>query len=121
MGKFDGGVATPPELLHPDYPSAAQFDLRLENDTLPGLGAAGDFIRCVDIELAGIELADGDLVVVEIAHRPSHREKRIMRIEGAGATRRLLSIGQKMGEANAPVDDPDIRIVAKILYRYRKV
>ena len=121
MGKFDGAAAPPPEMLDPNYPSTAQFDLRLENDTLAGVGVAGDLVRCVDLAIAGIEPADGDLVLVEIAHRPTTREKRIMRLEGEGATRRLAPFGRNANGPVVSISDPDIRIVAKILYSYRKI
>lgn len=121
MGKFDGADATSPEMPDPNYPSAAQFDLRLENSTLSGLGIAGDLVRCVDLAITGIEPADGDLVLVEITHQPLSREERIMRVAGEGRTRRLLPFGQNTGDTITPFNNPDVRIVAKILYSYRKI
>lgn len=105
----------------PDYPSAAQFDLRLQNDSRTELGVAGDYIRCVDIARAEIEPADGDLVLVEITHGPTLREKEIMRVECANGARRLSPIGREGVVVAMSASDLDIRIVAKILYVYQKI
>ncbi len=118
MGKFDEEASTAPlEMLDSNYPPEAQFDLPLENDSLFQFGVAGDRIRCIDIAIAGLVPADGDVVLVEIAHGPASRERRIMRLKIEAGARRLLPFGRDADDGGLS----EIRLVAKLLYVYRKI
>lgn len=48
----------------PRYPIAAQYDLTVRGTSLNKVARDGDMLRCVDIAKAGIEVRDGDLVIV---------------------------------------------------------
>lgn len=122
MGKFDEEASTAPlEMLDSNYPPEAQFDLPLENDSLFEFGVAGDRIRCIDIAIARLAPADGDVVLVEIAHGPASRERRIMRLKIEAGARRLLPFGRDAGEGALSESESEIKIIAKLLYIYRKI
>jgi len=122
LDKFDQGASNLPlEMPDPNYPPEAQFDLPLENDSLVQLGVAGDRIRCVDVGIANLTLADGDVVLVEIAHGPASREWRIMRLKFEEGARRLLPFGRDVVDSELSESGSEIRIVAKLLYVYRKI
>lgn len=49
----------------PRFPADVQFDLVVEGSSLDKLAREGDLIRCIDIKRAGINVASGDIVVIE--------------------------------------------------------
>lgn len=111
-----------PEPSDPRFPSEAQFDLVVEGSSLNKLAREGDLIRCVDIERGGIKIENGDIVVIERS-RGDARELLAKRVLKQCERYELWS------ESNhefwrEPVirddGDNDIRIIAKVLYAYRK-
>jgi phage repressor protein C with HTH and peptisase S24 domain len=110
----------------PNYPLEAHFDLIVENNSLNRFARNGDRIRCVDINIARIDVEDGDLVVIERHNGGGLREvsaKRLRRLanrfefwpesdEEFWQTEILVKdLEQKIGE--------NIKIVAKVIWAYR--
>ncbi len=108
--------------LDPRFPPEAQFDLMVQGSSLDKLAREGDLIRCVDIERGQIKIENGDIVVIERS-RGDARE-----LLGKRVLRQCEQV-ELWSESNhdfwrEPViredGDSGIRIVAKVLYVYRK-
>lgn len=58
---------TPLSIFPPDpgYPVESQYDCSVVGTSIDKLARPGDFLRCVDYALAGVEPEDSDIVVVE--------------------------------------------------------
>lgn len=65
----------------PRYPVAAQFDLLVEGPSINRFAQDGDMLRCVHITKAGLEIRDGDLVIVERTRDSSLRETTAKRLK----------------------------------------
>lgn len=48
----------------PRYPVAAQFDLMVEGSSINRFAQDGQYLRCVDLMGGGVEVEEGDLVIV---------------------------------------------------------
>lgn len=111
----------------PNFPLEAQFDLRVSGAWLNRFAHDGDLLRCVDLGVAQIDVEDGDLVVIE-----RKRDGGLSEI----SARRLRRLGDRF-EFRCESDDPvweglvlvkeaakgvgdDIRILAKVLWKYQK-
>ena len=109
------------------YPRAAQFDLRVEDDLIDRVAHKGAFLRCVDLDLAEIEVADGDLVV--IACRDGGKTRIIARRMHRLADRTIF-VHDSMDEncAEQPIvatmtdtRDAPVSIVARALYAWWRI
>lgn len=115
-----------PQPADPRFPADAQFDLIVEGSSLDKLAREGDLIRCVDLERAGIGIANGDIVVIE-RRRGEGAELLAKRVLKQGEAIEFWSestldywrepvIRQSWNGCSAP----EMRIVAKVLYAYPK-
>ena len=65
------------------YPSDAQCDYLVEDDSLDDFARAGDFLRCLDARIIPDFPADGDLVVVQ-RQKDELRETSVRRVRRLG-------------------------------------
>jgi SOS-response transcriptional repressor LexA len=54
-----------PVVVSPNFPAEAQYALRVVGTSINRIAQEGDFLRCVDIWIAGLTPRDGDLAIVE--------------------------------------------------------
>lgn len=111
------------------YPAAAQFDLIVRGTSINRIARDGDHLRCVDVVMAGIEVAGGELVIV----RRTRDDGQLVEI----TAKRIRKIGlflelwpdsddpqwQKPIHASTQ-NDPDretVEIAALVLYVYRPI
>ena len=108
------------------FPAEAQFDLVVEGSSLNKLAREGDLIRCLDVDLAEVEVRDGDIVAIE------RRQGEDIELLG----KRAIKQGEDLelwSESTldcwrAPVIrhnqerrlTAEVRIIGKVLYAYRK-
>ncbi len=106
----------------PRFPPEAQFDLVVEGSSLDKLANEGDLIRCVDIERGRVEIRNGDIVIVE---RTKGDARELL---GKRVLKQCEQV-ELWSESNhefwrEPVirneGESGTRIVAKVLYAYRK-
>lgn len=109
------------------YPRAAQFDFRIEDALIDRVARKGEFLRCVDLHLAEIEVSDGDLVVIACHDGDKTRllPRRMHRLAD-----RLIFTHDSVDErcAEPPIvasmrntQDTPVRIVARALYAWCRV
>jgi len=109
------------------YPRAAQFDFRVEDDLVDRVARKGEFLRCVDLHLSEIEVSDGDLVV--IACRDSGKTRLLARRMHRLADRTIFSHDSvEERYATGPIvasstdrRDAPVRVVAKALYAWCRI
>lgn len=115
-----------PDPQDPRFPAEAQFDLVVEGSSLDKLARQGDLIRCLDVDLAEVEISDGDIVVIE--------RRRGDDIELLG--KRAIKQGDDLELCSESTRDfwrepvirhsqkrrlaGEVRIIGKVLYAYRK-
>lgn len=80
----NGSGRTHPFPADPRFPVEAQFDLVVEGTSINRFAQPGDHIRCVDVEAAGIDVEDGDLVIVERTRGNSLKETSARRVRRSG-------------------------------------
>lgn len=108
----------------PRYPATAQYDLVVRGSSIDRVARDGDRLRCVDLRETGLDVSDGDLVVVERRREGGHLvETTAKRVRQRGAKRELwpdsddpqwqepISYGEAQGDA--------VEIIALVLYAYR--
>lgn len=111
----------------PGFPIEAQFDLRVSGTSLNRFADEGEVLRCIDLRKAGVDLRDGDLCIIERKRDGDLREV---------SARRLRKLGERLEfwcESKDPVwenvvivKEPsnglggDIKVLAKVLWKYRK-
>jgi hypothetical protein len=111
----------------PQYPAVAQFDLRVEDDLIDRVARRGDRLRCVDLEIAGIDAEDGDLVV--IAMHDSDKTRLLVRRLGRLADRTVFSqdradptrAGEPIVVMKNEAQNAQFTIVAKALFAWSRV
>lgn len=111
-----------PQPLDPRFPPEAQFDLIVEGSSLNKLAREGDLIRCVDIERGRVKIENGDIVVIERT-KGEGRELLAKRVLKQCERYELWSESSHEFWREPVIrqdDDSSIRIVAKVLYAYRK-
>lgn len=111
----------------PQYPGAAQFDLRIDDDLIDRVARRGDYLRCVNLELAGIGVEDGDLVVIAMhdGDKTQLLARRLIRLadrtifaqDRADPTRAVEPIVVMKNEAQSA----QCTIVAKALFAWARV
>lgn len=115
-----------PDPQDPRFPAEAQFDLVVEGSSLDKLARQGDLIRCLDVDVAEVEISDGDIVVIE--------RRRGDDIELLG--KRAIRQGEDLELWSESTRDcwrepvirhkqerrlaGEVRIIGKVLYAYRK-
>lgn len=108
--------------LDPRFPPEVQFDLVVEGSSLDKFAREGDLIRCVDIERSRVRIENGDIVVIERSRGEA------LELLGKRVLKQCDQV-ELWSESNhefwrEPVIRKDrdcgIRIVAKVLYAYRK-
>lgn len=110
----------------PDAPSEWQFAYVVEGTSLDKIAKQGDILICLDIIKSGIDVKDGDLVVVERARFSGQMVERTGK-----RIRRVIGGFELWPESNDPqyqdpikvngVEDGDeIRVVAKVLWIMKK-
>lgn len=110
----------------PRYPAEAQYDYKVEGNSLNKFAADGDYLCCVDFEIANLDINDGDLVVVERAKGDDLIETTAKRVQRNGSRYELFP------ETNDPQwrhepwiidtakdNDQTIKFIAKVLWAYR--
>ena len=113
----------------PRFPIAAQFDVVVADLSFSKHALIGDYLRCVDIELAGIEIQDEDFVLIECVYdSPSGqlKETTAKRVRRNGYRYEFWPDVEDThwetpilikDEANG--DGADITIKAKIIFAFR--
>lgn len=106
----------------PSYPLEAQFDLVVEGNSINKFARDGEIVRCVDIASTGVELVDGDLVIVRrqngaLVETTAKRARR----KGSAWELRFDSDDPRYQGSLVldPVDGDQIEITAIVLYAYR--
>ncbi len=122
----NGGSHPAPFPPDPRFPVEAQFDLLVEGSSINKFAQEGDYIRCVDVAKAGIEIQDGDLVVIERIRERTLRETSARRVRRNGDRyefwpesddpRWQTPILVKDGASDL---GDDVRTIAKVLWKYR--
>ncbi len=112
----------------PHYPIEAQHDYSVVGTSLDRLARPGDFLRCVDFAIAGVEPQDGDIVVVERRGGAGLKELSVRRFqrlhdgyELAWLSNDPLWQGGQRVTKGVTLDGQEIRILAKVVWRYSKV
>lgn len=87
------GTQTVPFSASPIYPRSAQYALRVRGTSINKFADDGDFLRCIDVGISGVEPASGDLVIVqrerdqgslrEVTAKVIRRSKDVIRLEPA--------------------------------------
>jgi SOS-response transcriptional repressor LexA len=54
-----------PVVVSPNFPVEAQYALRVVGTSINRIASEGDFLRCIDVWIAGLTPRDGDLAIVE--------------------------------------------------------
>lgn len=107
----------------PQYPNSAQFDLVVEGNSINRFAPDGDVLRCVDINKAEVDLADGDLVVVRKLDADGKVETTAKRARRRNGTWELWCDSTDpahQGVITLPRDPTaEVNIVAVVLYSYR--
>jgi len=113
--------------LDPRFPKEVQFDLIVEGSSLNKFAHEGDYLRCVDIDYSGIDILEGDLVVIERTREKSLRELSARRVRinngrhefwpESDDPRWRAPVIAKDGVAEA---GEEVKILAKVLWTYRK-
>lgn len=116
--------AFPPD---PRFPIESQFDLVVEGSSINRFAQEGDIIRCVDIRSSGIDVRDGDMVIVERACDTSLRETTAKRLRIKGDVFELWPEStdplwqEPYRIVNGGHDQHDeISIIARVLWKYRE-
>lgn len=115
-------------LLPPDprYPVSAQFDLIVEGTSINRFAKEGQYLRCVDILKGGVEIEDGDLVIVLRTKDSALYETTAKRVRVKRSSYELWPdsddpawqtpiVVDKLSEDLA---DGEVRITALVLYAY---
>jgi hypothetical protein len=112
----------------PNYPIEAQHDYGVVGTSADRIGRHGDFLRCVDFAVAGIEPQDGDVVVVERRGGVGLKElsvRRVMKLndgyELAYLSNDPLWQGRQRVVNGVTGEGQEIRLLAKVVWRYSKV
>lgn len=111
----------------PQYPLAAQYDLRVDGPSVNRFARDGDYIRCVDLRKAPVGWVDGDYVVIErrrggmvettakrVVRTPSGVELRPDSDDPQWQTPLLIP-----NEGQAHDTDDEIAIIGLVLWVYR--
>lgn len=109
----------------PRFPVAAQFDLIVSGTSLNKVAAEGARLRCVDIMEAGVEIRNGDLVIVRRIRDSFGVETTAKRLKVVGGRRELWpdSTDPKW-QAPIVLNGPEaeeITITAVVLWAYTPV
>lgn len=121
---------TPLSIFPPDpgYPVESQHDYSVVGTSVDKLARPGDFLRCVDYALAGVEPQDGDIVVVERRGGAGLKELSVRRFqrlhdgyELAWLSNDPLWQGAQRVVKGMTADGYEIRLLAKVVWRYSKV
>lgn len=109
----------------PRYPISAQFDLIVAGTSLNRVAAEGARLRCVDVMQAGVEVRNGDLVIVRRIRDSFGVETTAKRLKIVGSRRELWpdSTDPKW---QSPVilngsEHDEISITAVVLWTYTPV
>lgn len=110
----DSAVDRVPVAPDPRYPIEAQYALRVEGDSVNKIAPNGSIIACVDLAYTGMDVRDGDLVVVE-RRRGSLVETTVKRLRkgtrglelwpesSAPAHQEKLALGRSKGEEEVSI------------------
>jgi transcriptional regulator with XRE-family HTH domain len=79
----DTDVERVPVAPDPDYPTHAQFALRVKGNSVDRVAADGALLACVDLHEGGVDIREGDLVCVE-RRRGSLVETTVKRVKKNG-------------------------------------
>jgi hypothetical protein len=112
----------------PAYPVESQYDFTVGGSSFNKIAQAGDYLRCVDLNAAGLEAADGDLVILERRASNGLIELSARRI------RRMGEVVEYWPESTDPLwrspivvshglssDGLETRVLAKVIWKYMKV
>jgi len=124
VGSSGNDAARSPFPPDPLYSLEAQFDLLVEGESANKFARDGDYVRCVDVGRAGIELRDGDLVVVERLRDMKLKETSIKRLRKNGNHMDYWPESDDP-QWQAPIADAEcsgegMKVVALVLWQYRK-
>lgn len=108
------------------FPAGAQFDLIVRGTSLNKYAADGDYLRCVDVIAGGVDIQDGDLVIVERRRDDGHlmetTAKRIRITENQAAL--LPESNDPRWQTEIPLSDSgsaefnEVRVRALVLFKY---
>lgn len=101
--------------VDPRFPRESQFDLLLGEKR-------GERLRCLDHQIAGIEISDGDVVLVERSSGVERREMAVLRYSKSDERGKFLPFEDPpdCGELES-LDDRELRVIAKILWKFTKL
>lgn len=108
----------------PRWPKSAQYALRVRGTSINRQARDGDYLRCIDLGIAGIEPRDGDLVIVEQRRADGLREvtAKVLRRNGAQTILEPDSDDPKWKpivlDGENPVDGVEVAIIAVVDLRF---
>lgn len=82
-------VEVAPIAFTPEWPREGQYGLRVRGTSINRRAGDGDILRCIDIAVTGIEVREGDLVIVQRERPDGLREVTAELFFQEGATVRL--------------------------------
>jgi SOS-response transcriptional repressor LexA len=110
----------------PRYPADAQYDFKVEGASINKFANDGDYLRCVDFNIANLDVNDGDLVVVERVKGGDLIETTAKRVHRSGSRYELFAETDDPQWGHEPLiidtakdNREDIKFIAKVLWAYR--
>jgi hypothetical protein len=108
-----------------NYPAEAQYDLIIDDSSLDGFAREGDCLRCLDAKVLTDFPQDGDLVVAQ-RRKNDLIETTVKRVRRLGERLELWPERQEQVHASKVLvidtfdNENEVKIVAKVLWAYRK-
>lgn len=102
------------------FPIEAQFDLSVHGESLNRFAQDGDFLRCLDLDLANAKIRDGDLLIVERRTGQGLTEITARRLREAASGPVLSFESDNPCFHDMIALDGDVLVAAKVLWKYRQ-
>lgn len=128
MNETRESFRTSPFPPDPAYPVESQYDFTVGGSSFNKIAQSGDTLRCVDLTIAGLEPADGDLVILERRAANGLIELSARRLRRMGEVVEFWPESSDpmwrspvIVSHNVPADGLETRALAKVIWKYMKI